>query len=141
MGWATHYIERLRNGETVHFRPHGGSMKGRVESGQLCTVAPIADHGTLRVGDVVLCKVRGSEYLHIVKAIQDGCFQIGNNLGRINGWVSHNAIFGKLVEGARDPESLTLVPGIGAGAAAANPEAVAMANRNRPWRPGRREHG
>ena len=43
-------------------------MKGRIESGQLCTVAPV-DPATLAVGDVVLCRVHGSEYLHIVKAI------------------------------------------------------------------------
>jgi hypothetical protein len=51
----------------------------------------------LQVGDIVLCKVNGREYLHLVKAIQGPRFQIGNNRGHINGWVSANAIFGKLV--------------------------------------------
>jgi hypothetical protein len=55
------------------------------------------DPGILEVGDIVLCKVNGREYLHLVKAIQGPRFQIGNNRGRINGWVSANAIFGKLV--------------------------------------------
>jgi hypothetical protein len=32
-----------------------------------------------------------------VKAIQGGRFQIGNNRGRINGWISANAIFGKCI--------------------------------------------
>ena len=36
-------------------------------------------------GDVVLCKVNGRHYLHLVKAIQGKRFQIGNNRGRING--------------------------------------------------------
>ena len=45
MGWATHYIPRLQAGETVQFRPRGDSMSGRIESGQLCTVAP-ADPST-----------------------------------------------------------------------------------------------
>jgi hypothetical protein len=45
-------------------------MRGRIESGQLCTVAPI-DPARLAVGDIVLCRVRGNDYLHIVKAIQD----------------------------------------------------------------------
>jgi len=71
-------------------------MKGRIESGQLCTIAPV-DVSTLQVGDIVLCKVEGSEYLHIVKAIEGGRFQIGNNRGRINGWVGRNCIFGKCV--------------------------------------------
>lgn len=96
MGWATHYIEKLKQGETVSFRPRGSSMTGRIESGQLCTVAPV-DPATLAVGDVVLCRVRGAEYLHLVKAVQGGRFQIGNNRGHINGWVPARVIFGRCV--------------------------------------------
>jgi hypothetical protein len=96
MGWALHYIDRLRQGETVQFRPRGGSMSGKIESGQLCTVEP-ADHASLEVGDIVLCKVKGNDYLHLIKAIQGPRYQIGNNRGFINGWISANAIFGKCV--------------------------------------------
>jgi hypothetical protein len=96
MGWATQYIAQLQQGETVQFRPRGHSMKGRIDSGQLCTVEPV-DPATLEVGDVVLCKVNGRQYLHLVKAVQGGRFQIGNNRGRINGWVSGNNIYGKCV--------------------------------------------
>src|SRR5438552_3238520 len=71
MGWASGHIEKVRGGETISFRPRGHSMTGRIESGQLCTVAPI-DPVTLEVGDIVLCRVRGNEYLHIVRAIQGG---------------------------------------------------------------------
>jgi SOS-response transcriptional repressor LexA len=98
MSWATPYIAKLKNGETVQFRPRGHSMKGKIESGQLCTVEPIADFETLQKGDIVLCKVNGSQYLHLIKAIQGSRFQIGNNRGRINGWVGTNAIFGKCVK-------------------------------------------
>ncbi|MDQ3797946.1 MAG: hypothetical protein M3384_00710 [Acidobacteriota bacterium] len=70
-------------------------MKGKIESGQLCTVEPISDFAGLQKGDIVLCKVGGSEYLHLIKAIQGARFQIGNNRGRINGWIGANAIFGK----------------------------------------------
>ncbi|MBI3411284.1 MAG: hypothetical protein HY040_23365 [Planctomycetes bacterium] len=97
MGWASGYIEKLRTGQTVFCRPRGNSMAGKVESGQLCTVAPVAP-ASLKVGDIVLCKVRGREYLHLVKAIQGRRFQIGNNRGRINGWVSANAIFGRCIK-------------------------------------------
>jgi SOS-response transcriptional repressor LexA len=96
MGWASHYIARLSGAETVQFRPRGDSMRGKIESGQLCTVEPV-DSATLAVGDIVLCKVNGREYLHLVKAIQGHRFQIGNNRGRINGWISANSIFGKCV--------------------------------------------
>jgi hypothetical protein len=97
MGWATPYIARLKNGETVQFRPRGHSMRGKIESGQLCTVEPLAEAGALQAGDIVLCKVNGREYLHLIKAIQGPRFQIGNNRGRINGWVGANAVFGRCV--------------------------------------------
>lgn len=96
MGWATGYIAKLQAGESVSFRPRGNSMSGKIESGQLCTVTPV-DPESLEVGDIVLCKVNGSQYLHLVKAKQGARFQIGNNRGRINGWVSASAIFGKLI--------------------------------------------
>ncbi len=98
MGWATHYIAKLKNGETVSFRPRGHSMKGKIESGQLCTVEPIQDFSNLHKGDIILCKVNGNEYLHLIKAIQGSRFQIGNNQGRINGWVGTNSIFGKCIK-------------------------------------------
>ena len=97
MGWATQYIAKLQKGETVSFRPRGHSMSGKIESGQLCTVAPV-DPATVKVGDFVLCKVRGREYLHLVKAIQGQRFQIGNNRGHINGWVTAGSIFGRCVK-------------------------------------------
>ena len=94
MGWATYHIEKLKAGEIVQFRPRGHSMTGKIESGQLCTVEPIVEAG-LQVGDIVLCKVRGSDYLHLIKAIKGMQFQIGNNRGGVNGWISASAIFGK----------------------------------------------
>jgi hypothetical protein len=94
MGWASPYIDKLRKGEPVQFRPRGNSMTGRIESGQLCTVVPIQPD-QLEVGDIVLCKVNGSQYLHLIKAKQGSRFQIGNNKGRINGWIGANGIFGK----------------------------------------------
>lgn len=97
MGWATHYIEKLKAGETVSFRPRGGSMSGKIESGQLCTVEPVIDHAALNVGQIVLCRVGGAEYLHLIKAIQGDRFQIGNNKGRINGWVGKSSIFGRCI--------------------------------------------
>jgi hypothetical protein len=109
MGWATHYIEKLKEGETVSFRPRGKSMSGRIEPGQLCTVEPV-DPGKIEAGDIVLCTVHGSEYLHIVKTIsidkkpafgvmnKGTRFLIGNNHGRLNGWIGADNIFGRLKE-------------------------------------------
>jgi len=97
MGWATRHIEKLKSNEEVSFRPRGGSMKGKIESGQLCTVAPVKEED-IKKGDIVLCKVNGNEYLHLIMAVQGKRYQIGNNLGRINGWVTFNCIYGKLVK-------------------------------------------
>jgi Peptidase S24-like len=96
MGWASQHIAKLQAGETVQFRPRGNSMQGKIESGQLCTVEPV-DPAVVEVGDIVLCKANGKQYLHLVKAIQGDRFLIGNNRGRVNGWVSNNSIYGKCV--------------------------------------------
>jgi hypothetical protein len=94
MGWASDHIARLQRGEAIQCRPRGNSMQGKIRSGQCCTVEPV-DPATLEVGDIVLCKVNGRQYLHLVKAIQGPRFLIGNNQGRINGWITGNSIYGK----------------------------------------------
>jgi len=63
----------------VQFRPRGNSMKGKIESGQLVTVEPVGDR-QLQKDDIGLCKVNGSQYLHLIKAIQGDRYQIGNNM-------------------------------------------------------------
>jgi hypothetical protein len=94
--WAAAYIEALQRGEIVKFRPTGGSMTGKIESGQLCEVAPW--NGELVSGDIVLVKVNGRTYLHLIKQVsKSGTFLIGNNKGHNNGWVERDAIFGKLM--------------------------------------------
>ncbi len=100
MSWAKGHIERLQKGETVKFRPHGNSMSGKVESGQLCTVEPITEAQIIQVGDVVLCTVHGRDFLHLVKAINsDGSqVQIGNNRGHINGWTRKTKVHGRLTK-------------------------------------------
>jgi hypothetical protein len=49
----------------------------------------------IEVDDIVLCKVKGHEYLHLLKAIHGPRFLIGNNRGGTNGWITSNAIFGR----------------------------------------------
>ena len=71
-------------------------MRGKVASGALCTVEPVSDAPKLLVGDVVLCTVRGAQYLHLIKAIRDDQFLIGNNVGGINGWITMASIHGRL---------------------------------------------
>ena len=80
------------------FRPRGNSMIGKISSGDLCTVEPVTKQTELKVGDIVLCKVNGKQYLHLIKAIQEDRYQIGNNRGFINGWTSRNCIYGRCIE-------------------------------------------
>jgi len=84
--WATQAIEKLKLGESVTITPRGNSMLPRVKSGQSVVVNPIPP--LPQVGDVVLCKVNGRQYLHLVKAIRGAQYQIANNRGHINGWTS-----------------------------------------------------
>src|SRR5271165_5364844 len=93
MSWAKYAIEALRHGEVTMIRPRGHSMKGKVNDGDLVTLAP-CDPATLSVGDIVLVRVSASDYLHLIKAIDGERFQIGNNRGGINGWVRVPAIYG-----------------------------------------------
>ena len=97
MSWARFAIEALQQGKTVQIRPRGHSMKGKVNDGDLVTVAPV-EPASLRVGDIVLVRVKGNDYLHLIKAIDGERFQIGNNRGGINGWVGKNGIFGRAIE-------------------------------------------
>ena len=93
MSWATLAIEALRRGDAVEIRPRGHSMKGRVDDRDVVRVEP-CDPATLVIGDIVLVRVRGTDYLHLVKAVDAARFLIGNNRGRLNGWVGANAIYG-----------------------------------------------
>jgi len=95
MGWADRAIADLRAGKKTKIRPHGGSMRPKIESGALVSLAPVTVE-ELTVGDAVLCKVKGNTYVHLVKALQGGRVQIGNNKGKINGWT--RTIYGRVEE-------------------------------------------
>lgn len=93
MSWARYAKDALRRGETVQIRPRGHSMTGKVNDGDLVTLVP-CDPGALAVGDIVLVRVHGTDYLHLIKAIQGERFLIGNNRGGTNGWVGKHALYG-----------------------------------------------
>lgn len=93
------FVQRLAQGETVQFRPRGNSMKPKILSGEQVTISPSVDD--VIVGDIVFCKVRGCYYVHLVKAMkgadENKSFQIGNNHGKTNGWISRSNLFGKVI--------------------------------------------
>ena len=93
--WANRYIEQLRQGRAVTFRPRGKSMEGKIEDGQLISVHPL-DKTIPAVGNIVLCTVGRNQYLHLITAISPGgrSFQISNNKGYVNGWIGISDIHG-----------------------------------------------
>lgn len=84
----------LQNGRVVQLCLAGNSMTPRVKSGQVVIVNPVTDPKELKVGQVVLCKVRKKVYLHLIKALEKDRVQIGNNHGRINGWTHVDNVYG-----------------------------------------------
>jgi hypothetical protein len=96
VGWVNVARKGLAEGRTVEVRPIGGSMRGRIESGRLVTLAPV-NPGEVEADDVVLVAWKGSFLLHLVKEVRDSKLLIGNNLGKENGWVEASAVLGRVV--------------------------------------------
>ncbi len=97
MGQFDYAIKELQKGNDVIIKPRGNSMKGKISSGDIVTVKP-CDSSKLLPGDIVLVKVNGKIYLHLIKAIKGSNtnvkFQIGNNKGYINGWANAHSVYG-----------------------------------------------
>lgn len=98
MGWADRPMVLLQQGKQVTCYPKGNSMRGIIASGQACKLTPVSST-SIKKGDVVLCRVATSQYLHVVGAVRNNKeYRIENSSGRVNGWVGINAIYGKLIE-------------------------------------------
>lgn len=97
MGWVKDALEALRAGRVAEVRPMGGSMRGRIESGQLVTITPVQPED-VKVGDVVFVAWKGNYLLHLVKGATTDQLLIGNNVGKINGWVSRTAVKGRVID-------------------------------------------
>ncbi|MFG3532342.1 S26 family signal peptidase [Streptomyces sp. NPDC047917] len=95
MGALDAVAGRVADGATVEFRPSGSSMVPLIRSRQQVVVAPV-DPSKLEVGDIVLARVAGTVYLHLVSSVDPAGkrVQISNNRGRVNGWTSHDRVFG-----------------------------------------------
>lgn len=88
----------LEKGE-VSWKPHGNSMTPRIDSGDQVVVKKI-DPKLLEVGDIVYAKVKGSYYLHLLSSIDESQdrYQISNNHGHVNGWVTSDKVYGVCVQ-------------------------------------------
>lgn len=94
MSWAENAIALLKKDGYATIYPKGNSMLPLVKSGQRVNLS-FVDINSLHKDDIVLCKVQGHVYLHLVKAISTGKVLIGNNKGRINGWTK--TVYGKMI--------------------------------------------
>ena len=89
----------LRNGETCKVIGIGNSMTPILKSKQAVICEPVVSETELKKKDIVLCKVHGHHYLHLIHAIKNSKeYLIGNNHGHMNGWVSKNQIYGKVIK-------------------------------------------
>lgn len=91
--------EKLKQGLVGKIQGFGQSMVPILKSGQCVICEPIKEETKLNKKDIVLCKVKGRYYLHLIWAIKNNKeYLIGNNHGHSNGWVGRSQIFGKVVE-------------------------------------------
>ena len=108
MGMLDLMAARVAAGATVQFRPTGNSMTPLIRSRALVTVAP-ADPAAVEPGDIVLARVAGTVYVHLVSAVDHANrrVQISNNHGRVNGWTGHPRVYGLCiaVDGAPRPRT------------------------------------
>jgi len=98
--WAAHAVEELRAGREVQVRPRGHSMQGQINDGDLITLEPI-QASKLQADDIVLARVRGRRYFHLVLHQVLECeaeqLLIGSRNGRIDGWIHVNDVLGRMM--------------------------------------------
>lgn len=89
--------DHLRQGETCIVVGYGNSMTPKLTSGEAVIMEPVNEDTILEKGDIVLVKVNGRYYCHLISAIRKNSYQISNNHKHVNGWVSKSKIYGRMV--------------------------------------------
>lgn len=70
-------------------------MTPRIRSGDEVIIAPWFGGAEPNEGDIVLVKVNGRVYLHLVDLVDyRGRVRIANNHGHVNGWTGFDQIYG-----------------------------------------------
>jgi hypothetical protein len=96
MSWVKDALEQLSKRQEVSVRPVGGSMRGKIESGQLVTLKPTA-YDEVETDDVIFVRWKGNYLLHLLLEKKDQKLLIGNNVGKINGWIPAEALIAKVI--------------------------------------------
>lgn len=97
MSWVKEALEQLAETGICQVRPFGGSMRGRIESGQLVTIQSI-NGDEVALEDAIFIRWKGNYLLHLAKEITEDQILIGNNIGKINGWINKSDVIGKVIK-------------------------------------------
>jgi len=97
MSWVKEALKQLSATGTCQVRPIGGSMRGRIESGQLVTIKAI-EGNEVALEDAIFIRWKGNYLIHLAKEITEDKILIGNNIGKINGWIDKDQVIGKVVK-------------------------------------------
>ena len=99
MSKASFTASLLQEGKTINrHKEAGNSMLPIIKSNQPVKLEPVTEDTSLMVGDIVFCKVRGNYYTHKINKVKGEQFQISNNRGFVNGWITRKNIFGKVTK-------------------------------------------
>lgn len=99
MSKASFIAQLLMEGKTIErYKEAGNSMLPIIKSNQPVTLVPVTDETELKKNDIVFCRVKGNYYTHKISKIKGKQYQISNNRGFVNGWVSKDKIFGIVTE-------------------------------------------
>ncbi|MDJ1484969.1 hypothetical protein QNI16_31000 [Cytophagaceae bacterium YF14B1] len=97
MSWVKQALEQLKNNGTCTIYPIGNSTRGKIESGQEVSLTnKILDE--LTVGDIVFIRWKGNYLLHLILEIKEDQVLIGNNLGKVNGWIDRKDVLAKAIQ-------------------------------------------
>jgi len=104
MSWYKTALSRLAAGKKVVIVNRGASLRGLVEDGQLVIVEPVITRSVC-IGEIVLARIRKGRFvMHLVKDIKDSLrYLIGNNIGGLDGWVSVDAVYGRICKILNEP--------------------------------------
>lgn len=98
MSKASMIAKLLQEGQRIErYKEAGNSMLPIIKSNQPVTLEPVTENMELKKNDIVFCRVRGNYYTHKISKIKGKQYQISNNHGYVNGWISKDKIFGKVV--------------------------------------------
>lgn len=99
MSKASFMASLLQEGKIIEkYKEAGNSMLPIIKSNQPVTLEPVNTLTELKENDIVFCRVKGNYYTHKISAIKGEQYQISNNHGHVNGWISRKSIFGKVIK-------------------------------------------